>query len=122
MTFTDKQQVICKFFTAHAHKIFEIVTIEFSIVNLLYKPFTRQCITDRKLNFDTDYKSGQPGLQNGAAFRDYQSGQKGLQIGAGSEITKRGKRITNRGRNCKSGQELQIGVEQISYYKSIYHI
>ena len=29
-----------QFFTAHAHKIFEIVTIEFSIVDLLYKLFT----------------------------------------------------------------------------------
>ena len=37
----------------------------------------RQFITGRKLNFDTDYKSGQQGLQNGAAFRDYKSGQKG---------------------------------------------
>ena len=71
----------------------------------------RQCIADRKLNFDTDYKSGQQGLQNGTAFRDYKSGQKRLQIGAGSEITKwgkritkRGKKITNRGRDYKSVQ------------------
>ena len=82
----------------------------------MYELFTRQCITDRKLNFDMDYKSGQQGLQNGAAFRDCKSGQKGLQIGAGSEITKRGKRITNQDKDYKmgqkdykSGQGLQIG-------------
>ena len=63
----------------------------------------RQCITERKLNFDTDYKSG----------------QKRLQIGAGSEITKRGKSVTKRGRDYKAGQKdyksgqgLQIGGEE----------
>ena len=65
-----------------------------------------------KLNFDTDYKSGQQGLQNGAAFRNCKSGQvqrlqngaKGLQIGAG--IKKRGKKITNRCRDYKPVQNI----------------
>ena len=56
-----------------------------------------------KTNFDTDYKSGQQGLQKGATFRDYKSRHKGLQIGASSEITKRGKMITDWGRNYKTG-------------------
>ena len=62
----------------------------------------RQCITDRKLNFDTDYKSG----------------QKRLQIGAGSEITKRGKsvtkrgkKITNRGRDYKLVKKNMLNVK-----------
>ena len=71
-----------------------------------------------------DFKTGQDdGLQTGADFRDYKSGQEGLQIGAalgitklakglqiGAGITNRGKGITNWGRDYKSGQEgLQIG-------------
>ena len=69
-------------------------------------------------SFFRDYKTGQDeGLQIGAEFRDYKSGQEGLQIGAalgitnwGKMITNRGKWITNWGRDYKSGQEgLQIG-------------
>ena len=93
-----------------------MLTIKFSIVDLLYKLFTPTVITVRKLNFDTDYKSGQQGLQTRAAFRDYKTRQKRFQIGAGSEITKRGKKITNWGRDYKTGQKdyklgqrLQIG-------------
>ena len=54
------------------------------------------------------------GLQIGAR-KDYKLGQvKRLQIGAkrlqnGAGITNRGKRITNWGRDYKSGQGLQIG-------------
>ena len=55
----------------------------------------RQCITDRKLNFDTDYKSG----------------QKRLQIGAGSEITKRGKSVTKRGRDYKLVEKNMLNVK-----------
>ena len=43
-----------------------------------------------------DYKSGQQGLQNGAAFRDYKLGQKILQSGA--------KKLQN------GAKRLQIGV------------
>ena len=61
----------------------------------------RQCITDRKLNFDTDYKSGQvQRLQNEA---------KALQSGAG--ITKRGKKITNRGRDYKLVEKNMLNVK-----------
>ena len=72
-----------------------------------------------------DYKTGQKRLQIGAALglqigarKDYKSGQlKRLQIGAkrlqnGTGITNRGKRITNWGRDYKSGQGLQIGAAQ----------
>ena len=73
----------------------------------MYNFLQRHCITDRKLNFDMDYKLGQQGLQNGGNIRDYKSGQvqrlqngaKGLQIGSG--ITKRGKKITNRCRTTR---------------------
>ena len=37
-------------------------------------------------------------------FKDYKSGQEGLQIGATEGISNRGKKITNQGRNFKSGQ------------------
>ena len=54
------------------------------------------------------------GLQIGAGFRDYKSGQEGLQIGAALGISNRGKETTNRGRrDFKSGQGLQIGAEQL---------
>ena len=59
------------------------------------------------------------GLQIGADFRDHKSGQKGLQIGAALGISNRHKKITNSGRHFKSGQKdfkswqrLQIGAEQ----------
>ena len=60
-------------------------------------------------------------LQIRTGFRDYKSGQEGLQIGAALGISNRGKKITNRGRNFKSGQRdlksrqiLQIGAGRIS--------
>ena len=43
-------------------------------------------------------------LQIGAGFRDYKSGQEGLQIGAALEISNRSKKITNWGRDFKLGQ------------------
>ena len=49
------------------------------------------------------------GLQIGAGFRDYKLGQEGLQIGAPLGISNRSKKITNRGKDFKSGQRLQIG-------------
>ena len=52
------------------------------------------------------------GLQIGAGFGDYKLGQEGLQIGASLGISNRGKKITSRGRDYKSGQGLQIGAEQ----------
>ena len=52
------------------------------------------------------------GLQIGTDFRDYKTGQEGLQIGAalgisnrGKKITIRGKKISNQGRDYKLGQE-----------------
>ena len=60
------------------------------------------------------------GLQIGAGFRDYKSGQEGLQIGAALEISNRGKKSTNRGRDFKSGQRLQIGQREISNRDSDY--
>ena len=44
------------------------------------------------------------GLYIGAGFRDYRSRQEGVQIGAALEISNRGKKITNRGWDFKSGQ------------------
>ena len=38
------------------------------------------------------------GLQIGVSFRDYRSGQEGVQIGAALRISSRGKKITNRGK------------------------
>ena len=64
-------------------------------MDLLYKLFTPQCITDRKTKFRHGLQIGVVGITKGAVFRDYKSGQKGLQIGAGSEITKRSKSIKN---------------------------
>ena len=49
-------------------------------------------------------KRGNEGITNWGRFRDYKSGQEGLQIGAALGISNRGKEITNRGRNFKSGQ------------------
>ena len=43
-------------------------------------------------------------LQIRAVFRDYKSEQEGLQIGAALGISNRGKKITNCGRDLKSGQ------------------
>ena len=62
--------------------------------------------------FKFQYKNGKKtkkriknyGLQNGAGFRDYKSGQEGLQIGAALGISNRGKKITNGGRDFNSGQ------------------
>ena len=61
------------------------------------------------------------GLQIGAGFRDCKSGQDGLQIGAALGISNRGKEITNWSRDFKSGkrdfksgQGLQIVVRGIS--------
>ena len=70
------------------------------------------------------------GLQIRAGFRDYKSGQEGLQIGAALGISNRGKEITNRDRGFKSGkrdfklgQRLQIEARGISNrgrdYKSV---
>ena len=39
-------------------------------------------------------------------------GQETLQIGAAKGISNRGKKITNRGRDFKSGQRLQIGARE----------
>ena len=52
------------------------------------------------------------GLQIGTGFRDYKSGQEGLQIGTALRISNRGKKVTNRSVDSKSGQGLQIGAEQ----------
>ena len=69
-------------------------------------------------------------LQIGTGLRDYKSGQEGLQIGAALGISNRGKMITGRGRDFKLGrrdfklgQRLQIGARGISNrrrdYKSV---
>ena len=60
------------------------------------------------------------GLQIGAVFRDFKSGQEGLQKGAALGISNRGKKIANWDRDFKSGQRdfksgqkgFQIGAEQ----------
>ena len=52
------------------------------------------------------------GLQIGSGFRDSKSGKKGLQIGTVLGISNQGEEITNRGRDYKSEQELQIGAER----------
>ena len=44
------------------------------------------------------------GIQIGAGFRDYKSRQEGLKIGLALGISNWGKKITNRGRDFKSGQ------------------
>ena len=70
------------------------------------------------------------GLQIGAHFRDYKSEKEGLQIGVALVISNRDKKITNQGRDFKSGQRdfkswqrLQIGARGISNrgrnYKSV---
>ena len=49
-------------------------------------------------------------LQFGAGFRDCKSGQEGLQKRAAVDISNWGKKVTNLGRDFKSGQEgFQIG-------------
>ena len=54
-----------------------------------------------------DYKPGLEGLQSGQ-FKGFQIRAKRLQIGAG--VLNWGTEISNRGRDCKSGQErLQTG-------------
>ena len=62
------------------------------------------------------------GLQIGAGFRDYKSEQKGLQTGVALGISNWDKKITNRGRDFKSGeidfksgQGLHIGAEKIIF-------
>ena len=88
----------------------------------------------RYYHFFLDSKTGKDeGLQIGADFRDYKSGQEGLQLGAALGITKLAKGlqigqglqiganglqigagITNRGkRDYKSWQGLQIGAVQL---------
>ena len=68
---------------------------------------------DRKLNFDTDYNSGQHGLQNGAACRDYKSGQvQILQNGAKILQIKSRQGLQNEAKRLQIGQGLQIGAEQ----------
>ena len=65
-------------------------------------------------------------LQIGTGFRDYKSGQEGLQIGAaletsnrGKEITNRGKEISNRGRDYISEQEgFQFGARITNWCKT----
>ena len=53
------------------------------------------------------------GLQIEAGFRDYKSGQEGLQIGAALGISNRGKKITNWGRDFKLGaKRFQIGAKR----------
>ena len=54
------------------------------------------------------------GLQIGEGFRDYESGKEGLQIGAVLRFSNRGKKFTNRARDFKSGQRLQIGAREIT--------
>ena len=49
-------------------------------------------------------KRGNKGITNRAGFRDYKSGQEGLQIGAALGISNRGKKIANRGRVFKLEQ------------------
>ena len=81
--------------------MFEIVTIEFGIVDLLQKLFTPTAHYWQTAKF-------WHGLQIGAALKDYESEQKRLQIGEGQRlqngakgiqigagITKRGKKVTN---------------------------
>ena len=102
----------------HAHKIFEIVTVEFGIVDLLCKRFTPAVHYCQKAKF-------WHGLQI-AARRDYKTGQILGNTNRGRfRVYKTGKRITNRGRDYKTGQKgyksgqvlkseqgLQIGAEQ----------
>ena len=70
------------------------------------------------------------GLQITADLRDYKPEQEGLQIGVALVISNRDKKITNQGRDFKSGQRdfkswqrLQIGARGISNrgrnYKSV---
>ena len=102
MTFTNEQQVLCIFLLRMHIKILKLSQSN-SVQSIYCMNFLhRQCITDRKLNFDTDYKQG----------------QKRLQIGAGSEITKqgksvtkRGKKITNRGRDYKLVEKNMLTVK-----------
>ena len=76
---------------------------------------------DSKLNFDTDYKSGQQGLQNGAEriknrgrFKDYKTGQKDY---------KSGQRLQNGAKRLQSGAGITNGCRtkwtlEESYMKS----
>ena len=56
---------------------------------------------------------GAKGLQIGTAFGITNWTKVGLQIEAAFEITNWGKKITNRGKDYKSGQGLQIGGEHL---------
>ena len=83
MTFTNKSSKLFQiFFTAHANDIFKTVSVELSIVDLLYKLFIPKVHYWKKPNFDADYKLGQQWFK-WAAFKDCKSGQKGLQMEGG---------------------------------------
>ena len=75
MTFTDKLQIICKFFFAIAHKIFEIDTFEFSIIDLFYKLFTPSVHFWQKAKFWHGLQIGAAGITK-RGRRDYKTGQK----------------------------------------------
>ena len=60
-------------------------------------------------NFSTKMKKKPKKRQK--IFRVTKQGNKGITIRAALGISNRGKKITNRGRDFKSGQELQIGAE-----------
>ena len=63
------------------------------------------------------------GLQIGAGFRDCKSGQEGLQIGAALGISNRGKEVSNQGRDYKSRQErFQIGAGITNRCRTITHL
>ena len=71
-----------------------------------------------KTGQSVDYKSGQVLQITNQGKRDDKQGQlQGFQVGAnrlqiGAGISNRGKVISNRGRDYKSGEGLQIGLEQ----------
>ena len=56
-----------------------------------------------------DFKSGQKDYKSG---RDFKSGQREYKSGQRLQFVARG--ISNRGRDCKSGQALQVGAEEKS--------
>ena len=57
-------------------------------------------------------KRGNKRITNQGRFWGLQIGARGITIGASLGISNRGKKITSRGRDYKSGQGLQIGAEQ----------
>ena len=81
-----------------------------------------RCSKNEK-NFSGLQNGAVSGLQIGAHFRDYKSEKEGLQIGVALVISNRDKKITNLGKDFKSGQRYfkswQIISNRGRNYKSV---